>query len=212
MNNERVIVISQKGIGHTHKCLQHKAVEGIFLCLWVWLLAFPIHALESMSQGETGVAATVLSVSSSTPSVEKKLKLSKKAKRQAEKVRALEQLLADVADREDEGLRCISTSQIRHTDVVNNQAILFYMRHNKILINPLPFRCPGLRASDTFMYETRANKLCDLDSITVLDNIGTAFLRGARCGLGRFYEISEDSVGLLTGKRRNVPRTRIEAE
>ncbi len=97
---------------------------------------------------------------------------------------AIEELLAD-------GEHCISLNRIDHTRVVDDQSILFYMRGGDVYLNRLPHRCPGLRWEEAFMYRTSIGRLCDLDIITVLDNMGFGYSPGASCGLGMFYPISE---------------------
>ncbi len=54
-------------------------------------------------------------------------------------------------------------------------------------MSTLPHKCPGLSKHDTIMYETSLNQLCDLDTITVLNQIGGGFMRGPTCGYIRRY-------------------------
>jgi hypothetical protein len=93
--------------------------------------------------------------------------------------------------------RCVRLQQIDHTDVVDENTILFYMRNGTIYRNNLPLRCPGLKTQDRFMYRVTLPQLCDVDVITVLDNIGGGFMPGASCGLGRFQPISEETAAEL---------------
>lgn len=90
--------------------------------------------------------------------------------------------------------RCIPLRNIVTTDVVDDSNILFYMRGDKVYLNQLSHRCPGLRSEKTFMYRTSLSELCDLDIVTVLYNRGFGFTPGASCGLGRFYPISKDEA------------------
>jgi hypothetical protein len=90
--------------------------------------------------------------------------------------------------------RCVRLQQIDHTDVVDDSTILFYMRDGKILRNNLPQRCPDLKSQDRFMYRVSLPSLCDVDVITVLNNIGPGFMPGASCGLGKFQPISEETA------------------
>jgi hypothetical protein len=68
--------------------------------------------------------------------------------------------------------QCIRMTSIDHTRVVDESNILFYMKGGEIYLNRLPHRCPGLRSRDPFMYRTSLNQLCNVDIITVLQNIG----------------------------------------
>lgn len=109
---------------------------------------------------------------------------------------------ADILDEfvdQDEGARCISLRRLDRTEVLSNQSIVFHMRGKDILVNRLRYRCPGLNRRDTIMFETRSNRLCDLDHVTVLNDIGGRFMRGASCGLGSFYAIDQETVDLLKG-------------
>jgi hypothetical protein len=90
--------------------------------------------------------------------------------------------------------RCVRLPQIDHTDVVDDNTILFYMRDGTILRNNLPQRCPDLKGQDRFMYRVTLPSLCDVDVITVLNNIGPGFMPGASCGLGKFQPISKEAA------------------
>jgi len=93
--------------------------------------------------------------------------------------------------------QCVSLSRIDHTEVVDNQNILFHMRGGKIYRNHLPYTCSGLKISNTFMYRTSLNQLCNVDIITVLDNIGFGYSPRNSCGLGHFYPVTKDDVRKL---------------
>lgn len=99
---------------------------------------------------------------------------------------------------------CINLRDIDRTRILNNQQILFYLRRNRIYLNQLPHKCGGLRRNDTLSYRTSLNRLCRLDSITVLNQTGFGFTRGPTCGLGYFQEIDEVTADFLkeTAKRR----------
>lgn len=86
---------------------------------------------------------------------------------------------------------CINRSQIRSTNVINDQIIDFKMRNGDIYRNELPNRCGGLGFEEAFSYRTSTNRLCNVDIIRVLDNTaGRIETRGA-CGLGKFQEITK---------------------
>jgi hypothetical protein len=100
-------------------------------------------------------------------------------------------LTASAQDLDEAGAeRCINIHRIRNTEVVDDSNILFYERGDRVYLNRLPHRCPGLRVNRTFMYRTSMSQLCDLDIITVLYDQGFGFMPGASCGLGRFYPIT----------------------
>ena len=82
-----------------------------------------------------------------------------------------------------EPVSCIITNQIRSTHVVDDRTIHFSMTgRNRMYRNELPFPCPGLAFSRSFKHNSRTGRLCNVDTITVIQ----AGRRGATCGLGRF--------------------------
>jgi hypothetical protein len=107
---------------------------------------------------------------------------------------------------------CVLLRSIDRTDVIDDYNILFYMRGPDIYHVRLPFRCPGLRAADSFMYSTSLNVLCDLDTIRPLRNFGGSFTPGAACGMGRFTLISKEEVALMKNKDVEVEAERGEAD
>ena len=76
---------------------------------------------------------------------------------------------------------CINIAQIDHTQIVDDQTILFHLRGGVTLRNTLQDKCVGLRmANRGFTYVVRADEVCgNLQSIRVNDN-------GAICELGPF--------------------------
>ncbi len=115
--------------------------------------------------------------------------------------------LADEVD-DAEAERCIPINRIANTYVLDDQRILFYMRGKKAYLNVLPRRCGGLGSQRRFMYETSQSQLCDLDTISVLYNLGGGFSRGTSCGLGLFHPMTEEDADAL----RNAKPPEPEAE
>jgi hypothetical protein len=97
----------------------------------------------------------------------------------------------------DEPVRCLSMNSIRSTRVVDDTRVLFFQARDKIFLNRLDRACLGLARYGTFTYEVQSGarhaRLCDTDSITVLEATG----RGLNCGLGRFEPLSQDEVDNL---------------
>jgi hypothetical protein len=89
--------------------------------------------------------------------------------------------------------RCVDTQLIRNTHILDDQNILFYMRDGKIYHNHLSHACPGLRHYP-FMYSIPMHRLCNVDIITVLEDHGFGFERGASCGLGDFTPITKEAA------------------
>ncbi len=110
---------------------------------------------------------------------------------------------ADDIDREGE--RCISVSRLRSTYVVDDRTVLFYMRGGDIYRNVLRYDCPRLKRENRFSYRVIANRLCNVDTITVIESFGGSLGRGVSCGLGKFYGISEGEADFLRyGERGDV--------
>ena len=79
---------------------------------------------------------------------------------------------------------CIDLIRIDRSEVLDDQTILFHMKGGKIWKNTLPYKCPRLGFEKAFSHKTSINRLCSIDTITVLDT--TARIPGASCGLGKF--------------------------
>ena len=87
---------------------------------------------------------------------------------------------------------CITTSSIRTTKVLNDNVIDFEMLGGKTYRNLLPNSCSGLGFEEAFSYETSINKLCNVDIIRVVRNVGGSIDNAAACGLGKFQEITKN--------------------
>jgi hypothetical protein len=87
-----------------------------------------------------------------------------------------------------DAVTCVTLTQIRNTNVVDDQTIDFVMNDGTVLRNTLPNRCPGLGFQRAFSYSTSLSRLCNVDIITVV-NTGGGPVRGASCGLGQFVPV-----------------------
>ena len=101
---------------------------------------------------------------------------------------------------------CVVVRDIRRTTVVDEHSILFYMRGGKIYRNYLPRACPSLAQQKRFMYRASVGRLCDVDWIDVIYSFGGGFDRGSSCGLGKFYEISEEEAEILKTEPGDIPK------
>jgi hypothetical protein len=112
---------------------------------------------------------------------------------------------------EDEPLRCLSMASIRSTRVVDDQTVLFFHGRGRVYVNRLERACVGLARNGKFTYEVhtgaRHARLCETDSITVLERTG----RGFNCGLGMFEPISQDEADtFVSGPSRAVTSIPVE--
>jgi hypothetical protein len=110
-------------------------------------------------------------------------------------------------------VECVSTQSIDRTDVIDDQTIIFFMRGKRIFRNYLPRKCPGLEREDRFSYQTTNSRLCDIDTITVLEQFGSRLQPGFTCGLGEFHPISvEEAEDLKTLQEEGRQRDAVEVE
>ncbi len=75
---------------------------------------------------------------------------------------------------------CLATAQIDHTDIVNDSAIVFFMKDGKAYMNAMRIPCPSLQMEGGFAYMTDAAEVCsNSQTIRVLRS-------GNFCELGQF--------------------------
>lgn len=115
---------------------------------------------------------------------------------------SLASALAQGEEDSDEPVRCVSMNSIRSTKVLDDQRVLFIQSRDKVYLNRLDRECLGLFRNGTFTYKVQSGarhaRLCDTDSITVLETTG----RGLNCGLGVFEPLSQAEVdNLIAGPR-----------
>ena len=111
-----------------------------------------------------------------------------------------DEILIDGPDESHPSEKCVSVSRIDTTRVLDDRNVLFFMRGGKIYRNFLPRRCPGLSRRDAFSYRTSSSRLCDVDTITLLQLAGSGFIPGPSCGLGKFYPVTEQEAEALEGE------------
>lgn len=102
-----------------------------------------------------------------------------------------------IEDFDREPVRCITPSRIDRTEVIDEQTVVFHMRGKDVYVNRLPNACRSLAREKRFSYDVRTNRLCSVDTITVLEWWGTGLSRGMSCGLGEFYPITQEEAELL---------------
>jgi hypothetical protein len=110
-------------------------------------------------------------------------------------------------EHDHEGVHCLRLNVIKRSEVLDNRHILFEMRNGDLYVNTLARACPGLSRNNAFMYRTSLSELCDLDIITVLDNIGFGLRPGISCGLGLFVPIKKEE---LDGLKKAIKDARLE--
>jgi hypothetical protein len=106
---------------------------------------------------------------------------------------------------------CITTTSIDRTQAVDDRTILFFMHGKKIYRNYLPRKCPGLLRQNRIMYKTRGSRLCDVDTVTVLEQWAGRLEPGFTCALGSFVPITQEEVDDLV-RKSDAPRDAIEGK
>jgi hypothetical protein len=117
----------------------------------------------------------------------------------------------DDEEESDEPLRCLSMNSIRSTKVLDDQRVLFIKSRDKVFLNRLDRECLGLFRNGTFTYKVQSGarhaRLCDTDSITVLETTG----RGLNCGLGLFEPLSQAEIeNLIAGPSPAITSAPVE--
>lgn len=142
-------------------------------------------------------AATLGGCASSAPSAEDEAGTQEK----------LKDILSQPLDAEEYGTpqRCLSSFAYRDFDPIGDRYLLFEGRGDKLWLNELRGRCPGLRRSDALAFEMRGNRICDLDRFKIADWFLWSryrrwpwdWLDGVPCTLGSFQPVTPEQVEAL---------------
>lgn len=81
--------------------------------------------------------------------------------------------------------KCVAFSQIRDTQVLDDQTILFRSSGRRVYVNKMNRKCPRLMYEERFAYRSPTGQLCRGEIISVLDSFGQTW---ASCSLGDFQE------------------------
>jgi hypothetical protein len=112
----------------------------------------------------------------------------------------------------DEPVRCIQSTRIDRTEVIDDRTVVFYMRGRRIYVNHLDRACPGLDRGNPFSYRTTNSRLCNIDTITVLERSAFGLIPGFSCGLGEFEPADEEVIALLKGEEEEAEITVVPVE
>ena len=99
---------------------------------------------------------------------------------------------------------CIPVQRVDRTEVLDDRSIVFHMRGREAFLNRLERDCPGLDREKRFMYEVRSAQLCNVDTISVLEDWGVGVARGFTCPLGPFQKVSDDELADLRAQTRRI--------
>lgn len=96
-----------------------------------------------------------------------------------------------------ESERCLSTSRIRRTEVLDDRHIVFHMSRDRYYLVQFPHRCPTLDKNSALMYDVQGSRLCQLNRIRAVNGSGMSRSIGPVCVLPGFEEVSIEQVALI---------------
>ena len=107
----------------------------------------------------------------------------------AKDLEALQSSLPDFVHTGEQG-NCINTQQIRSVKIIDKRHILFRLSQKDYVVNQLPRTCHGLRRGSALQYSPISMRLCQVDTVRVIDNFSSyALAWGPACGLGKFHVV-----------------------
>ena len=123
---------------------------------------------------------------------------------EAAQAEALEDILSQPLDAEEYGKprRCISQYAYRDFEPLGERFVVFEGPGNRLWLNELRGRCPGLDRASSLAFRSRGFQLCELDQFKVTDVFAWEryqrwpwrWMDGIPCTLGKFQPISTEQV------------------
>lgn len=108
--------------------------------------------------------------------------------------------------KEEKARKCINAGVIRHTRVLDDSNILFYVRGKSIYHNILPRQCTGLAREARFSYRRSTSSLCSHDTIQVLYGSAAGLREGRSCRLGYFRKVTEEDIAVIFERINRPPQ------
>ena len=101
--------------------------------------------------------------------------------------------------------RCLSTRVYRRVEILSDQYLIFKGSRNRVWVNRLRHRCPGLRRHHILKFDLFGQNICDMDRVSAIDrSFGDI---SASCSLGPFEEIDEQRAAALKEAFRQARRS-----
>ena len=100
--------------------------------------------------------------------------------------------------------RCLMKRSYRTVEVLSDRYLLFKGSKDRVWVNRLRHRCPGLRTNQILIFEQFSTSLCATDQVSGTDR---GFGRTASCILGRFEKINEQRADALKEAFRQARRS-----
>ena len=115
----------------------------------------------------------------------------------------------DEASVDERTRTCISTRRLRHTVIVDDRNVLFYLSSRTILHNVLRQTCPGLKQIGTFAFTTTTGRICKGDGISPISgHVWGAVRPVPSCWLGIHRQITPEQADAMrdaVAQKSDVP-------
>lgn len=129
------------------------------------------------------------------------------AERPAEAEPTLADILSGPLAAEEYGTprRCLGSFGYRNFQVIGDRYVIFDGPGDRLWLNELRGRCPGLRHATALAFDMRGTQICDLDRFRTADWFDWPrfrrwpwdWMEGMPCTLGRFHPVTPQQVEAL---------------
>lgn len=95
--------------------------------------------------------------------------------------------------------QCLPVFTYDHVEILNDQTLLFHgTQKDKLWLNQLAGRCPGLRKNMTLKFELHQDQACNLDTFRGVEPFFWFWQNTTGiCSLGKFQPVTPDQVGMV---------------
>lgn len=127
---------------------------------------------------------------------------------EAAEERDLDAIIAEILDVDavedyDTAESCIPRSRISRTEILNERFVVFHLRGDEKYLVQFRHRCPGLRRNGTMRLETRSFRLCSMDTVQGLYEIGIGRgTWGPSCMIPGFEPVTREQVAIIKEELR----------
>ena len=98
----------------------------------------------------------------------------------------------------DNGTRtCLSTRRIRHTRIVDDRNVLYFLSGRTVFLNVLRKSCQGLKQVGSFAYASNNGQVCKDDGIALIGGALGAMRPVPVCWLGIHRQITRDQADIM---------------
>lgn len=105
---------------------------------------------------------------------------------------------------------CVNLRQIKRTQALGNQSMLFFMRDGTVFLNQFGNSCPRIGLPLVTSFESRfAGRFCRLDRILISDQ--TFGVMGS-CNIGSFEEVTIEQAEMILSETKSGRKVRESLE